>query len=62
MNSNVTSPVIKLDNEQLRKLTTEVKETVATEVVKSNFTVVDLWNIQRSRKTQSLSKRRASLI
>ena len=63
MNSNVTSPVIKLDNKQLRRLTTEVKETVATDVVKtSNFSVVDLWNIQRSRKTQFLSNRRPSLI
>lgn len=61
MNSNVTSPVIKMDREELRKLTTEVKETLATDAMKSGITVVDLWNIQRNRKTQAIYRRRALL-
>lgn len=60
MNSNITSTVINLGADELRNLTTEIKETVASEHFVKNdksFSVADLWNIQRGRKTQNLSNR-----
>lgn len=61
MNRNVSSSIIVMEADELRQLTTEVKETVAENVdvkkEEKQFTSANLWNIQRSRKTQSLSKR-----
>jgi len=61
MNSNVTRTMISIGAQEFEKLTAEVKETVAaSEFVSKNdkpFGVADLWNIQRGRKTQGLSKR-----
>ncbi len=61
MNSNNKSTIINIGAEELKSLTSEVKETVAnsnfTEHYKS-FSIVDLWKIQRNRKTQDLSKRK----
>ena len=60
MNSNITGTIVNLGAEQLKNLTSEIKETVASEhFVKGDksFGVADLWNIQRSRKTQNLSNR-----
>ena len=60
MNSNITSTIIGMDAQDLRNLTTEVKETVASSsfiASSKSFGIADLWNIQRSRKTQDLSKR-----
>ena len=61
MNSNLTSTIISMDAQELKNLTTEVKETVANSnfISKSDrsFGIADLWNIQRNRKTQDLSKR-----
>lgn len=45
-----------LGENQLNNLVKEVKETVATNVAqvnsKSSFGMVDLWNLERSRKTR----------
>jgi hypothetical protein len=46
------SKVVRLDEQELQKLTQEVKETLAnsTEYLKKNtgnFTVIDMWNCQR---------------
>jgi hypothetical protein len=45
-----------LGENQLNNLVKEVKETVATNVAqvnpKSNFGMVDLWNLERSRRTR----------
>lgn len=60
MNSNITSAIIDMGANELNNLTIEVKETVAdSNFVSPNksFGVADLWNIQRGRKTQNLSKR-----
>ncbi len=61
MNRNVNSSIIAMEADELRQLTTEVKETVAENVdvkkADKQFNVANLWNIQKSRKTQSLSKR-----
>lgn len=59
MKSNVMPSLIQMDAEELRTLTAEVKETVATEVqlptaMKRNvFTAADMWNIRRNAKTAS---------
>ena len=55
MKTNSTQSVIKMDKEDLKKLTTEVKETLATDVECNEerqpvFGVADLWNIQRSTR------------
>lgn len=52
----------KLSKEQTNELTTTVPETVATDfVTPKNFTIVDLWNIQRKSKT-TVNSRKAALI
>ena len=60
MNSNVTNSIIKMEAEELSKLVTEVKETVATNVnEKQVFSAADLWNIQKSMRTaHKLSRKR----
>ena len=47
----------KMSKDQLIKLASTVKETVASNFVPAkNFTIVDLWNIQRSSKTRIQSR------
>ena len=60
MNRDVTSSIIKMEAEELSKLVTEVKETVATNVnEKQVFSAADLWNIQKSMRTaHKLSRKR----
>ena len=58
MNNNSNRTIFNMDAAELVNLTTEVKETVANlATYHKNFSVADLWNIQRSRKTQNLFKR-----
>lgn len=61
MNRNVNSSIIVMEADELKQLTTEVKETFAenVDVEKANkhFDAANLWSIQKNRKTQSLSKR-----
>jgi len=46
-----------MSKDQLNELTSTVKETVASSFAPAkNFTVIDLWNIQRSSKTRTLSR------
>ena len=60
MNSNVTNSIIKMEADELSKLITEVKETVATNVnEKQIFSAADLWSIQKSMRTaHKLSRKR----
>ncbi len=56
MKGNLMSSLVQMDNQSLQQLVAEVKETVATDVdlaksEKSTIKVVDLWNIQRNRKS-----------
>jgi len=54
MNQVVTPSIVKMDTETLKKLTTEVKETLATGIEipaqKKRFAVVDLWKIHQAKK------------
>jgi len=57
MNSNANNSIVVMESGELRKLVTEVKETIATNV--KQFSAADLWNIQRNMKTaQRVSRRR----
>ena len=50
MKNDVTPSIIKMEDEQLKQLLIEVKETVATDVKQGTFGAADLWNIQRTMK------------
>lgn len=62
MKNHVTNSIVKMESEELKKLVAEVKETVATNVQlkedghSHNFSVVDLWKIQKKQKLASSSK------
>ncbi len=54
MNQVVMPSIVQMDSETLRKLTTEVKETIATGInmpaTKKRFTAVNLWRIHQAKK------------
>jgi hypothetical protein len=57
MNSNANNSIVAMEQDELRKLVTEVKETVASNV--KQFSAADLWNIQRNmRSAQKVSRRK----
>jgi hypothetical protein len=63
MKINQVSSYVPVDNESLKALVTEVKETIATNVDmtgKASLKVVDLWNIARNKKsaTRTFAQRR----
>ena len=58
MKTDVMPSLVKMDKEELLKLVTEVKETVATVIDlpganTKTFGPVDLWNIRRNFKSAS---------
>jgi len=57
MKQVVMPSVVQMDNETLKKLTTEVKETLATGLVmperRKRFAVVNLWKIHQGMKQTS---------
>ncbi|MES1222753.1 MAG: hypothetical protein ABUT20_45085 [Bacteroidota bacterium] len=67
MNSNVMPSIVQMEEDVLRQLVTEVKETVATDfqtretAKKPSFGILDLWNIQRKMKSAVLPFRRELL-
>ena len=55
MNQELNSSKVYLEQEELDRLCTQVKETVAKDIAKSTgskhvFGIADLWNIQRMKK------------
>ncbi len=66
MKSNVMPSIVKIEAKELKKLVSEVRETVATNLTNVNpikkstkrFGIVDLWNIRRGMKTMHLLSRR----
>ena len=57
MNSNAMPAIVQIDTDNLKKLTTEVKETVASAEVGVNnaqirktFGITDLWAIKKNAK------------
>jgi len=62
MTSNAHPSIIKIEKDNLKQLTTEVKETLATSLritseEDKKFSVVDMWNSQRNMRT-AISRRR----
>ena len=63
MTSNVMPSVIQIEKENLKKLVTEVRETLATDINVSKiikhkkFGIADMWNCQRNVRT-AVSMRR----
>jgi hypothetical protein len=58
MKNDVMPSVVQMEPELLKRLVTEVKETVAIDVQtpkakRNTLKVVDLWNIQRSMRSAS---------
>jgi hypothetical protein len=55
MKQDVMPSIVQMDSEMLRNLTTEVKETLATDIQmsaqKKRFTLVNLWKIQNAKRT-----------
>ena len=63
MKQELNNSKIYLEQEELDRLLTQVKETVATDIAqisgnKQTFSVADLWNIRRMKKEY---KRRSTL-
>jgi hypothetical protein len=54
MNQVVMQSIVQMDTETLKRLTTEVKETLATGIEmpaqKKRFTAVNLWKIQQAKR------------
>jgi len=62
MNSNANNSIVAMEQDELRKLVTEVKETVAVNTNSKQLSAADLWNIQRKMKTAlKVSRRRDPL-
>lgn len=68
MKNNVMQSIVQIEANDLKNLVSEVKETVATGLIKVNsakstattsFGIVDLWNIRRGMKTARLGSRRS---
>jgi hypothetical protein len=56
MKTNQVSSYVPVDNESMKTLVTEVKETIATDVDmtgKASLKLVDFWNIERNKKSAS---------
>ena len=58
------SSIVQIDKENLMKLVSEVKETIATDINYKNkqnthkkFGIVDMWNCKRSMRTASSLRR-----
>ncbi len=62
MNSDVMSSRIRMQEDELKQLTQEVKETLDTNLAEEkSFGTVDLWNVQRQMKSASRFSRRWEL-
>jgi hypothetical protein len=55
MKQDVMPSIVQMDSEMLKNLTTEVKETLATDLQmsaqKKRFTLVNLWKIHQAKRT-----------
>ena len=57
MNQVVMQSIVQMDTETLKRLTSEVKETLATGIEmpaqKKRFTAVNLWKIQQAKRQRA---------
>ena len=63
MTSKVMPSIVQIEEDSLKKLVTEVKETIATDInvqrseINKKFGVTDMWNAQKNVRT-AVSRRR----
>ncbi len=65
MKNNVMPSIVQIEAKELTQLVSEVRETVATRIVKVShkktkvisFGIVDLWNVRRTVKTAQMLRR-----
>ena len=64
MTSNVMPSIVQIEEESLKHLVTEVKETLATNIKlqpatlkNKRFGIVDMWNCQRNIRTAASMRR-----
>ena len=63
MTSNVMPSIVQIEEDNLKQLVTEVKETIATNIhvqaseINKKFGIADMWNSQRNVRT-AVSRRR----
>lgn len=64
MTSNVMPSIVQIEEESLKQLVTEVKETLATDInlqpaseENKKFGIVDMWNCQRRMRTATSMRR-----
>jgi hypothetical protein len=67
MKSDVMQSIVRMEPRVLRQLVKEVKETVATDVDfgktnKGAFSIVNLWNIRRNRRTTGSRQKKTTII
>ncbi len=56
MKMNQSTAYVPVDNESIKNLVTEVKETIATDVnVKESIKAIDIWNIERNKKSATVT-------
>lgn len=56
MKTNQSAAYVPVDNEAMKTLVTEVKETIATDVnEKESIKVIDIWNIERNKKSATVT-------
>jgi hypothetical protein len=56
MKGNLMSKLVEMDNHEMQQFVAEVKETIAQDVdltKKSSIKLVDLWRIEKGRKSAS---------
>jgi hypothetical protein len=67
MKSDVMQSIVRMEPNVLRQLVRQVKETVATDVDlgktnKNAFSIVNLWNIRRNRRTAGSRLKKTTII
>ena len=67
MKSDLAHSIVQLEKDILKRLVTEVHETVATDVAfpkakKSSFGVVSLWNIRRNSRYATQARKKPRIV
>lgn len=56
MKTNQSAAYVPVDSEAMKTLVTEVKETIATDVnEKESIKAIDIWNIERNKKSATVT-------
>lgn len=58
MKTNQSTAYVPVDNESMKTLVTEVKETIATDVdvnKQESIKAIDIWNLERNKKSATVT-------